>query len=584
MRIPVRQIVLNGLDKLQKRLDPEYKHISVERLRKLSDSCNEYIKNHVKKTDIRVLWPTVFNIDKLWWAHDGVLANALRIRGADILPTTCGRIQEDECMILGGVWQDALGANSKEKRNKFCEQCVKNDYQLWDILGIKPVNLSSFLSQHEISEIWSDVDIIMKGDWENYEFDGFKVGKSVIDAVINNEMQDRIRKDWYEEAKIKARSHLFNILALMKSYDRVFHLFSPNRIFGNGGFYYQWGVVDHIAQKNNIPYYRYYWEGCHPPLSWNYNLNTNSIIDFSAAWDSWILNEWNAEKEDRINADLKKRGFYLNINENTSFETKKQNIVSELNLDLSKPILLLLGGVIYDANSNAPGKCYQDMYEWMLDTLKWAASRPDVQLVIRTHPAEDYVNEIGKTKRTRFIEELKRLNIQVPSNIRIIPPSSKIASYDLMHIANVGLSYASTSGLEFSCLGKPCFAMGPAHYAKKGFTVEPNNREEYYNLLEKYSAANVIDTNSKELARKYWYFYAFHAAFNTGLLVTKQVPSRLQKQCLTTIVAHLDDVSVEDLLPGKNAQLDYICDAILQNKPIYGNNIWPPELKAENEF
>ena len=543
---------------------------SVIRLKKLAESVNAYIQKERIQPKLRILVPTSFNISSSWWVHDGIISAALRMRGMDIIPTICDMIQSDECMFFGGEWQESRASNFKEVRNNICHDCMERASEMWNIWGLNPVRLKSFVTTDEINEIKEQVSQLMKSDWIDLDLDGYPAGYEAWKATVNNDLQATISDWWTDRANILASKHLFNIMILTKAYKRVFDIFLPDRVFGNGGFYYFWGVVSHIANKRNIPYYRYFKVGLHQQ-SWNYARNSLKLIDVDLAWQSWLKEPWSLEKERRVDHDLSLRGL-KKLPDKEIKETHK-DIINQLKLDINKPIVLAFTGVAWDATSNFPSEAYKNMYEWLWDTIDWFKENPDIQLIIRVHPGENIAININPENRTRFEIETNSKKIKVPANVHIVSFDNPVSSYDLFHIATLGMVYSSTTGLEMACLGIPVITIGQAHYSNKGFTYDPKSRKEYFDMLRNSisnRSENACSIKISKLAKKYWYLYAFHSQipiitmekYKNGLMVPK-------------------NLTYKHLLPGTNPYLDYICDAIINDLPIMGENRWPPD-RTEN--
>jgi len=541
---------------------------TVIKLKQLAKSVNAYIQNENIQPKLKILVPTTFNLSTIWWVHDGIISAALRMRGVDIIPTICDRIQSDECMFVSGAWQGSGSSNFNEVRNNICHNCVKRASEMWNIWGLNPVRLKSFVTTEEIIRIKEHVSEWMKSEWMNLGLNGYPAGYEAWKAIINNDLQATISDWWSERANSLAYDHLFNILILTKAYERIFDVFSPDRVFGNGGFYYLWGVVSHISDKFSIPYYRYHKIGLHKQ-SWNYARNSLKLIDVDPAWQSWLKQPWNLEKERRVDHDLSLRG--LKITPDKDIKERHRDIINQLKLDINKPIVLALTGVAWDASTNSPAAAYKNMYEWLWDTIDWFKENSDIQLIIRVHPGEDVVSYINPENRTRFETETKSKKIKIPSNVHIVSHDDPISTYDLFHIANLGMVYLSTTGLEMACLGLPVITIGQTHYSNKGFTYDPSSRKEYFEMLH-----NIIFNKSKnahcqktgQLAKKYWYLYAFHGSVVMGFMHEYSEDSLVLKE-----------LTYKDFLPGANPYLDYICYAIIHDLPIMGENRWPPERK-----
>jgi hypothetical protein len=65
-----------------------------------------------------------------------------------------------------------------------------------------------------------------------------------------------------------------------------------------------------------------------------------------------------------------------------------QEMARQVGLDRSKPIIGLLTNVSWDAQLHYPANAFPSMLEWLVQTCEYFATRPDLQLIIRVHPAE----------------------------------------------------------------------------------------------------------------------------------------------------------------------------------------------------
>jgi len=73
----------------------------------------------------------------------------------------------------------------------------------------------------------------------------------------------------------------------------------------------------------------------------------------------------------------------------------------------------------------------------------------------------------------------------LPRHIHVIGAADKINTYDLIEIADLGLAYTTTVGLETAMNGRPVISCGETHYRGRGFTLDPNSWDEYLDTLER---------------------------------------------------------------------------------------------------
>ncbi len=177
-----------------------------------------------------------------------------------------------------------------------------------------------------------------------------------------------------------------------------------------------------------------------------------------------------------------------------------------LGLD-DRPVVMLAANVLGDSLTLGRDIFAQSMTEWITKTVQYFAKRTDLQLVIRVHPGEKLVPQ-AKSMATVVREALPEL----PDHIHVIGALDKINTYDLIEIADVGLAYTTTVGLETAMNGRPVISCGQTHYRGRGFTLDPNTWGEYYTTLEKVLAdipGHRLNEQQTEFAWNYAYRFFF---------------------------------------------------------------------------
>jgi hypothetical protein len=147
-----------------------------------------------------------------------------------------------------------------------------------------------------------------------------------------------------------------------------------------------------------------------------------------------------------------------------------------LHLD-ERPIVLLATNVIGDSLTLGRQVFSDSMTEWLERTLRFFADLPDVQLVIRIHPGELI------TKGPSVADVVQRTLDHIPVHIHLISADAQVNTYDIVEIADFGLVYTTTVGLEMAMSGVPVIVIGSTHYRDKGFTLDPQTWEAYFDML-----------------------------------------------------------------------------------------------------
>jgi hypothetical protein len=147
-----------------------------------------------------------------------------------------------------------------------------------------------------------------------------------------------------------------------------------------------------------------------------------------------------------------------------------------LGLD-QRPLVLLATNVLGDSLTLGRQVFSRSMSEWISRTVQYFAGRPDVQLVIRIHPGEVLTHGLS------MVDVVKSVLPTMPEHIRLIKPKDKVNTYDLIEVADLGLVYTTTVGLEMAMSSVPVIVTGQTHYRGRGFTHDPDSWVNYFKML-----------------------------------------------------------------------------------------------------
>ena len=188
-----------------------------------------------------------------------------------------------------------------------------------------------------------------------------------------------------------------------------------------------------------------------------------------------------------------------------------------LGLD-DRPVVLLPTNVLGDSATLGRTVFSRSMTDWIEQVIPFFAKRPDVQLVVRIHPAETWT--VGPS----VAEIIRKLLPDLPSHFHLIGPREKVNTYDLMEIADLALVYTTTAGVEMATRGIPVLVSGKATYRKRGFTLDADSWEEYFQKLELALGNLPAQRLSQEQIDQAWnYAYAYFHEF------TRPFPWHLEK-------------------------------------------------------
>jgi len=203
------------------------------------------------------------------------------------------------------------------------------------------------------------------------------------------------------------------------------------------------------------------------------------------------------------------------------------------------------------------GSPFPSQIAWMQETINFAARAGDIALIVRVHPNTGGEKSTGKNLMQ--LQELKELQRQLPPNVHMLLPDDPVSSYSLMDLADLGLVYMSTAGLEMACKGKPVVVAAGCYISDLPFVQTIKSNNDYQGLLAALHRRGVglKALEIKRLAHRFAY----------GLFFRHNIPFPLVKMP-TPHTGQLAYDSLEALLPGREPNLDRICHIILKGKPV----------------
>ncbi len=183
-----------------------------------------------------------------------------------------------------------------------------------------------------------------------------------------------------------------------------------------------------------------------------------------------------------------------------------------------------------------------------------AATRPDLQFVVRIHPnVEKRMSGVNHGA----LEHAEQVRAAAPPNVTVVMPSDDVSSYTLTELADVGIVHGSTIGLEMAALGKPVLVMARATYSHVGCATQVDHPAELAGALDAALARGPSEETARLALRwSFHYFREFAIPF-------EQVHERGEND------AQLCYSHLTELMPGRHAGLDRVCDWLASDAPTF---------------
>jgi len=254
----------------------------------------------------------------------------------------------------------------------------------------------------------------------------------------------------------------------------------PDVVLTPNGSILEMGAIYQAARYLNIPVVTYEF-GEQRERIWLAQNDEVMLQHTDELWEDWKAQPLTEGQWEQIRALYASR---QNASLWENFSRRWQGLPSQggdqvcqsLGLD-GRPLAVLAANVIGDSLTLGRQVFSRNMTEWLQRTLRNFAQRPQTQLVVRIHPGERY------TKGPSVADVIQAVMPELPENIHLVAAGDPINTYDLVEIADLGLVYTTTVGMEMAMSGVPTIVTGQTHYRGKGFTLDPQDWEGYFELL-----------------------------------------------------------------------------------------------------
>lgn len=481
------------------------------------------------------------------------LAVALTLRGARVEMLLCDRaLPACQMTKLHGCEPETLLAREDTPR---CTGCVEDARMLFDPLGLTVRRFSEFLSSVALKQARTAALAIPLNEIVGYSPDGVAIGEHATAGALRYFGRGDLAGEPHGEAIL--RRFLLSALITAEAMTELLRHEKYDAVVFHHGIYTPQGIIGEVCRREGVRV-----------INWNPSYRKNTFIFshgdtyhhtmISEPTSVWEDIPW-TEQTERLTMD------YLTSRRDGSsdwiwFHEHPENdvdtLAKEFGIDWSKPCIGLLTSVMWDAQLHYRANAFPNMLAWIVHTIEYFRARPDLQLLIRVHPAE--IRGMVPS-RQRVTDELHRLVANMPSNIFVIPPEHQASTYALMDRCDSVLIFNTKTGIELSAIGIPVVVAGEAWIRNKGFSMDASSPEDYDKILNRLPLGSKLASGQLAAAKR----YAFHFFFRRML----ELPFIGSPEQYTFSI---DLKNLGELQPGRWSGLDVICNGILEGKDFVG--------------
>jgi hypothetical protein len=203
-----------------------------------------------------------------------------------------------------------------------------------------------------------------------------------------------------------------------------------------------------------------------------------------------------------------------------------------------------LGGLGFDPYPTR--QPFRDQIEWLEALIRHVEHGSDLQLVVRIHPREDAnKREAVVSKHLGLLRQ--HFGSQSYKNIRLVWPQDTVSSYDLMELADVGLTAWSSTALEMVRMGVPVVTAFDLHtpFPTGDVVAWADTQEGYFELLEQALASS---PSLERISRSYRWssLRTLGCAVDLGDVISDPNINQLPEYSLPRAASEIEDALIND--------------------------------------
>lgn len=495
-------------------------------LRTLAESIGRAIANQPREQRVLVLSL------RYWTTHvalESILAQALRLRGADVRLLTCG----------GGLPMCEVGWSRRDAPYP-CDRCGYHTDRVAHESGMTTYRLADGLP-------WGD-------DGRRAPLSAGDPPPEVIGEIVRSSAMFVKSADPERTPQGRNAVGEFAIShqGIERAAEKVLDDFQPDVVLVNNGLFAAEAVVRRLAEQRGarVPSYD---AGPRPNTLVFSQAEPVSGYDMGKAWGKIRERKLGPEQESRLDALMKERRV-VHERGHEPEATDAASVRELLRISPEHYVFALFSNVTWDTASSGRERGFDSLIDWVVACVRQVEHLRNTTLVLRAHPGE---LAIGTSEP--MADLVKKRIPRLPANVRVVAPDERLSSYALLDIADGVLAYTTTVGLEASQQGLPVIVAADAHYRSRGFTVDVDDETELAGRLRERPPR--LSSEQHELARRYAYMYFFRLMIPFPAVSFEDRPLAVP-------------TSAEALMPGRDPYLDFICDHILDG----GDFLVPDEL------
>ena len=471
---------------------------------------------------------------------DRVLALALTEKGHQVAFLLCDSDLE-ACQIIkfSSYKPEQL---MKSENTPRCSSCAPHINKLFAPLGLPIFNFKSDRSQEAKQK-----EIFLKMDFEElkeFQIGSVKIGMHAWAGAVRYFASTQFTGE--PDAKEILIRFLISGIRLHDSTSNVINEFKPDILIAHHGIYIPQGVVSEVAREKQVSLMTWtasYRKGTFifsPDETYHYSM----VTEPTSNWEELELTKKQLSVLDKY-MNSRWRG------DNDWIKFSDSKVDQSVSKERTSDFFLALTSVTWDAELHYDSRAFSSMREWLAKTVEYFTENPDLQLIIRVHPAE--VTSPNKSRESMF-DYVNSLKLNLPPNIELIAPTDKTSTYELIEKSRAVIVYNTKTGIEAAYRNKPVIIAGESWLRGKRIGWDVKNSEQYVEILDKFKSSQAMSFEQSKRAKQYAFHFFFRrmiriSVFSDPFSSDWLFPNRKLK---LGEIAGKDDLNFQQILIGIN--------------------------------
>ena len=501
----------------------------------------------------RVLMATAIGSHAHAITLESALAGALTFRGAEVHALVCDGAMSACAECEASLYPDIPAFAARGPAADLCRDCAWPAERVYADLGLKVHRYSDWLTPADRAEAQRIASEYAFDRIKAFTVDGLAIGEHAYAGALRFFATGSLESEPAAEPVL--RRYLESALLTAFASRRLMRGVGFSSVVVSHGIYVPWGIIAEVARAEGVQLST--WNVAYRKRRFIFSHNdTYHHTLMTEPREHWEGAELSAAQDRDLTKYLASRreGLFDWIVFHRARRQDAEEIANRIGLDRSRPAIGLLTNVTWDAQLHYPANAFPNIVEWLVQTCEYFATRPDLQLIIRVHPAE--ISGFPPSRQP-ILEELRKRLPTLAANIIVVPPESDMSTYALMSLCNAAIIYGTKMGVELTSVGLPVIAAGEAWIRNKGLTHDASTPAEYFRILQQLPFAERLGAGQLTRARR----YAYHFFFN------RMIPLPFIDPRAGFPIYRLKLDRLQQLLPGASPGLDTICDGILRRRP-----------------